>query len=272
MSLSGRQGRRQRDAVHRRYYMFQTIGLFDRVGGLLALVSAMFTVSWIQRNNEMTALMSAGVSRIRVLLPIIVAVAVVSLILAANREIVIPRFRHELSLGSKDPSGSKPQSLGSRYDGRTDVLLGGKNSFADQQRIEEPRFSHAAARSARYGDDTDRRQRLLQAALQDAAGRSAGRILVQRRAAAEKPQRPAIACRSEGQPVLMTPCDTPWLKPDECFLVSDGRFRPVDGRQGPDAVVLHGRIDPRACATRASTTARRSRWRSMPGSCSRCWT
>ena len=30
--------------------------------------------------------------------------------------------------------------MGSRYDGRTNVLLGGKNSFADQQRIEEPRF------------------------------------------------------------------------------------------------------------------------------------
>ena len=123
------------------FYLFQTIGLFDRVGGLLALVSAMFTVSWIQRNNEMTALMAAGVSRNRVLLPIIAAVAVVSLILAANREIVMPRLRHELSRGSKDPGGSKPQGLSWRYDGRTNVLLGGKNSFADQQRIEEPHFA-----------------------------------------------------------------------------------------------------------------------------------
>ncbi len=48
-----------------RYYVFQTIGFFDRVGGMLALISAMFTVSCIQRNNEMTALMSAGISRIR---------------------------------------------------------------------------------------------------------------------------------------------------------------------------------------------------------------
>ena len=100
----------------------------------------MFTVSWIQRHNEMTALMAAGVSRFRVLLPIIVAVAVVSLLSAANREILMPRYRHELSRGSKDPSGNKPQSLGSRYDGRTNVVLGGKNTFADEQRIEEPSF------------------------------------------------------------------------------------------------------------------------------------
>ena len=37
------------------------------------------------------ALMAAGVSRVRVLVPIIMAVAVVSLFSAANRELVIPR-------------------------------------------------------------------------------------------------------------------------------------------------------------------------------------
>ena len=106
------------------YYMYQTILFFDRTGGVLALISAMFTVAWIQRHNEMTALMSAGVSRFRVLLPIIIAVAVVSLLLAANREILMPRYRHELSRRPQDPSGSKPQSLGSRYDGRTNVAAG----------------------------------------------------------------------------------------------------------------------------------------------------
>ena len=123
-----------------RYYMFQTILFFDRTGGLLALVSAMFTIAWIQRHNEMTALLAAGVSRFRVLLPIILAVAVVSIVLAANREILMPRYRHELSRRSQDPGGDKPQSIGSRYDGRTNVMLGGRNSFADQQRIEEPNF------------------------------------------------------------------------------------------------------------------------------------
>ena len=123
-----------------RYYLFQTIGFFDRVGGMLALISAMFTVSWIQRNNEMTALMSAGISRVRVLLPIIAAVGVVSLIMAANREILMRAFRHELSKGSKDPGGCKPHFMRSAYDGRTNVLLSGANSYADQQRIEKPHF------------------------------------------------------------------------------------------------------------------------------------
>ena len=102
----------------------------------------------------MTALMAAGVSRIRVLTPIIIAVAVVSLLSAANREILIPRYRTELSRRPQDPAGDKPQSLESRYDGRTNVLLGGKHTFAAQKRIEEPdfRLAQAPASLREYGN------------------------------------------------------------------------------------------------------------------------
>ncbi len=122
------------------YYSYKTILFFDRTSGLLVLVSAMFTVSWIQRHNEMTALMSAGVSRIRVLAPIIVAVVVVGLLTAANRELVIPRYRDELSRHPQNPLGDQARPLEPRYDGQTDVLLGGKRTFSDQKRIEEPSF------------------------------------------------------------------------------------------------------------------------------------
>jgi lipopolysaccharide export system permease protein len=210
-----------------RYYMFQSIGLFDRVGGLLALVSAMFTVSWIQRNNEMTALMAAGVSRIRVLLPIIAAVAVVSLILAANREVLMPRFRHELSRGSKDPSDCKPQGLGSRYDGRTNVLLGGKNSFADQQRIEQPHFRMPSELSA-YGFDLNADNAFYKAPCKTPEGtRPGGYLFKGVRRPKNLATRPSLS--RGGQRVLMTPCDTPWLKPDECFVVSDVDFDQLTG-------------------------------------------
>ena len=45
------------------YYLYKSILFFEKTSGLLTLVSAMFTVSWIQRNNEMTALMAAGIPR-----------------------------------------------------------------------------------------------------------------------------------------------------------------------------------------------------------------
>ena len=48
------------------FYSYRLILFFERTEGLLMLVAAMFTVTWIQRYNELTALMSAGISRVRV--------------------------------------------------------------------------------------------------------------------------------------------------------------------------------------------------------------
>ena len=77
------------------HYFYHSILFFDRTAGLFALVAAMFTVSWIQRHNEMTALMAAGISRVRVVKPVIIAAVVVAVFAAANRELVIPRLRDE---------------------------------------------------------------------------------------------------------------------------------------------------------------------------------
>ena len=122
------------------YYSLRWALVFDLTSGVLALVSAMFTVSWIQRHNEMTALMAAGVSQIRVLVPIIAAVAVVSLLSAANRELLIPRYRGELARRPQDPLGDQPQPLKSCFDNQTDVVLGGKSTYAGEKRIDEPNF------------------------------------------------------------------------------------------------------------------------------------
>ena len=41
------------------YYGARTLTFFDRTSALLALVAAMFVVSWLQKTNEFTALMAA---------------------------------------------------------------------------------------------------------------------------------------------------------------------------------------------------------------------
>ena len=116
------------------------------------MISAMFTLAWIQRHNELTALMSAGVSRFRVLVPIIGAVAAVSLLSAASRELVIPRYRNDLSRRPQDPLGDQPQWMNPCYDSQTDVVLGGKNTYADQKRIEEPCFLIRSLVLREYGN------------------------------------------------------------------------------------------------------------------------
>lgn len=206
------------------YYSFQTIRFFDRTCGLLLLVSAMFTVSWIQRHNEMTALLAAGVSRVRVLTPVIAAVIAIGLLAAANRELVIPRFRDELSRRPQNPLGDQARRLESRYDGETDVLLGGKNSFADRKRIEEPNFLLPAS-LREYGNQLTADNAYY---MPTNGNRPGGYLLDGVREPKNLDGRPSLAL--SGRPVLITPRDAPgWLKPGQCFLVSNVDFDLLQG-------------------------------------------
>ncbi len=45
------------------FYGIRSLAFFDRFSALLVLMSAMFTMAWIQRHHEMTALMAAGIAR-----------------------------------------------------------------------------------------------------------------------------------------------------------------------------------------------------------------
>ena len=207
-----------------RYYGFHSILFFDRTSSLLALVSAMFTISWIQRHNEMTALMAAGVSRIRVVAPIIGAVAVVSLFTTMNRELVIPCYRSELSRRPQDPLGDLPQSAKQRYDNQTDVLLNGKNTYSENKRIEEPSFELPST-LRKYGKLVVANNAYYMPA---DGNRPAGYKFV----GVHEPKN--LASRHtfvlNGQPVLITPCDAPeWLKPDECFVCSGVDFDQFTG-------------------------------------------
>jgi lipopolysaccharide export system permease protein len=203
------------------YYKYKVLLFFDGTGNTLALVSAMFTVSWIQRNNEMTALMAAGVSRMRVLLPIIVAVGIVSLILAANREVVMPRFRHELARTPKDPSGVKPQTFGSCYDNRTGFIFGGKSAYADKKRIEEPEFRMPRnVHDPNYGAVLTAENAFYEPADKNHPG---GYRFVGVRQPKNITARASLQVK--GETVLITPHDAPgWLAPNQCFVVSDIDF------------------------------------------------
>ena len=207
-----------------RHYAYQSILVFDQTAGFLALVAAMFTVSWIQRHNEMTALMAAGIARIRVVLPLIIAAATISLVAAANRELLIPRYRTEMSRRPQDLIGDLPQSLELRYDNQTDVLLGGKNTYADRCRIEEPEFGMPPTLRD-YGKQLTAENAYY---LAPEGQRPGGYLLDKVREPKNLDSRPSLFWNARA--VLITPRDAPgWLKPDQCFLVSDLDFDQLIG-------------------------------------------
>ena len=46
-----------------KYYGYKVVQIFDRLCEAIVLLAATFTVAWIQRNNELVPLLSAGVGR-----------------------------------------------------------------------------------------------------------------------------------------------------------------------------------------------------------------
>ena len=210
---------------------------FDHASGLLALVAGMFVITWLQRTNELTALMAAGITTKRIVRPLLAAAVVISLVAAANRELVIPEVRDKLVRNAQDWLGETARKVDAVTDNRTDILIGGRASFAAEQRIQEPTFT-LHRRHGEFG-----RKLIAENAFYHAptADRPGGYLLE----GVTQPEKHAelASVSLDGQPVILSPLDTDWLEPDELFVVSDGlvfrsRLRPpvsavrVDGRTG----------------------------------------
>jgi lipopolysaccharide export system permease protein len=208
------------------FYSYQSVLFFDRTAGLLALVAAMFTVTWIQRHNELTALMAAGIARTRVAAPVIGAAVIIAFLAAASRELVIPHLRDALSRRPQNLLGDVGQPMLPQHDNMTDILFRGEKTFADEQRISNPDF-HLPSPSPldRYGQHLIAMNAYYQPPEADRPG---GYLLrgVSRPAGLAEKESLAI----DGRPILITPLDDPeWLKPDECFVASDVTFQQLAG-------------------------------------------
>ncbi len=206
------------------YYFYRSLSFFDRVSAVLALVSAMFTLTALQRHNEMTALMAAGIARFRVALPVLGAAMAVSLIAVANRECVLPQFRSQLSQTPDDLLGESARTLRPRYDNKTDVLIRGAATFANEQRIKEPNFWLPAGLD-RYGSQLIAENAYYQGPDNQHPG---GYLFRRVRQPQELLRQPSLL-GPEGEVVIYTPRDAAWLQPDECFLVSEVTFEQLAG-------------------------------------------
>jgi lipopolysaccharide export system permease protein len=201
------------------YYGYQSLAFFDRISSLLVLMSAMFTMAWIQRHHEMTALMAAGISRIRVVAPVLVAAIAIVLLAVVNREVVIPKVKDHLSMRPSDLKGNVVAELLPQYDNATDVLIEGRCAVVDQKLIELPVFvvPHYKQSLCEYGKQWS----AVSARYLPARGaRPTGYLLTDVTEPKNLAQRPSLLL--DGRPVLITPHDHPdWLKPNEAFVVSD---------------------------------------------------
>lgn len=205
-------------AVVLNFYSARMLSLFDFASGILVLVAGMFTVTWLQRTNELTAMMAAGVPKARVVLPLIAASVVVSLTGAANREFLIPRFRRQLSRGWQELVGAELEPMRPKYDNRTNILFDGRHVQPDQRRIAQPMIRLPVAMPG-VGKQLSAESAQYLPAEED---RPAGYLLLNVKQQELLLKSPSL--QMDDQPIVMTPHDTPWLRPDQAFIASGLTF------------------------------------------------
>jgi lipopolysaccharide export system permease protein len=199
------------------FYAYRAIAFFDRTSGVLTLIAVMFTVTWIQRYHEMTALLAAGIPRMRVLRPVLIAAIGVSLAAAANREIVMPSIRHHLALDSKNLGGEQEAVMQSRFDSNN-ILVGGDRIVPATKTIVRANFV-LPRKLDQFGKQlTAAEGRFLPAE----GNRPAGYLLSGVTAPKVLLKQPPLLL--EGNPVVITPVGSDWLRPDQVFVVSGLSF------------------------------------------------
>jgi lipopolysaccharide export system permease protein len=206
-----------------RYYAFRSLSFFDTTSAIVTLIAAMFTLASFQRFNELTALLAAGIPKWKIVKPLVVAAAAITLAAVVNREVVIPACREHLSRDAHDLWGEKAKEVYPRRDDTTDVLIRGKQSIAKTLQIREPSFLLPAIWDAPF-KEMRASDAFYQPATDDRPGGYLLKGMTQPRALAKLPSLPR-----QGPAIVLMPHDHPWLAADECFVVSDITFDQLAG-------------------------------------------
>ena len=205
------------------YYGPRLLVLFDQMAGLFAMVAAMLTVTLLQRNQELTALMAAGISKVRIALPLLLGTLVISTLGVLNREWVLPKVRDRLAYNAQDLSGQLGRKLTPQYDNHTRLMFTGSKAYPKLRKIDNPQVRLTA----------DFPQWKKKIAASDAVyllpteERPAGYLFTGVTLPADLSDVPSALF--EGESVLLSPHDTPWLASNQCFVVSNLSFEQLTG-------------------------------------------
>ena len=205
------------------YYGCRMLWFFDATSPVVSMAAAMFAMSWLERHNELTALLAAGVTRWRIARPVLLVAAVVSVAALANRELCLPQVREAFSRNAQNLRGDRPQPFDARYDHVTEILFRGRAAVVDACRIDGPSLL-MPPQLGDYGTQIDAAAAVWRPADAD---HPAGWLL-------SGVTEPADIDRLEpltagGRTVVQTRATAPWLEARQCFVASDVTFEQMIG-------------------------------------------
>lgn len=115
------------------YYLIHMSEFYDRLCGVIGMMAAIFTVTWMQKNNELIAVLAAGVSTQRAIRPVLISAVLVSSLAVINQECILSRLGEELQR-RPDDDGQVKVMVYARSDINW-VLVHGKEGHRVEQTI-----------------------------------------------------------------------------------------------------------------------------------------
>jgi len=205
------------------YYFFKSIPIVLLLGSILSLAAAMVTLAMLMRNNELVPIQAAGISTLRVVRPLIVAVFCTTAMFCVMRECLLPSVQDRITMEPADYVDYRGTLLNVARDKETDINILGNRVFRSERRISEPEFIFPR---------TTMRQPLRltgESAFQKPAAKShpAGYLLT---GVKDKNILQSPSIHWEERPILLTPADTDFLEPDQCFVVTNVPFESLASR------------------------------------------
>src|SRR6266545_444549 len=107
-----------------KYYGVQITVIFDRLCEVIALLAAVFTVAWTQRNNELIPLLSAGVSTHRVVRPVLLSACLMLGLSILNQELLIPQLGSAVMRSRDDVDGERDMLVNGCFEPNKILITG----------------------------------------------------------------------------------------------------------------------------------------------------
>ena len=201
------------------YYVARLFWFFDLTAGVMAMAAGLFAVTWMQRANEMTALSAAAIPPRRIVRPLAYAAALVAALGVGNREFCLPKIRERLAKNAQDWLGETAKPCRPMFDMQSGLLISGKNTFANEKRIEGVKFSQLPGELESWGRQITAGNAYYLPATPQHPGGYRLRGVHQPANLAEKK-----SVLLAGQPLVYSPADTNWLQAGECFVATGVNF------------------------------------------------
>lgn len=94
-----------------RFYSIRCSLWYKDMAGMIIVIAAVFSLTRMMRNNELTAVMASGVSLKRILAPILMLSLFLTGLMVVDQEFVIPRYAYELTQKHDDISSDEAYSI-----------------------------------------------------------------------------------------------------------------------------------------------------------------